>query len=184
MSGTQDDFSAEDKQNTPQPSQVELESNKQTQTKEVEKELSPSQKMDNLLRNNSTGLLKKEIEKLRKEAAKYRISSKNATEEKEVFKQKTEEITKELNALKAKHKELEIIRILDNAGCLKSELVAKEIPNDCEYIKDFVDNYKEKNKFLFKQQKENIGSSFKTSSTKNLTPTQQMDAYIRSALGR
>lgn len=183
MSGTQDNLSAENEQNVPQPNQVELDTLSQ-KPKEVEKELSSSQKMDNLLRNNSSSLLKREIEKLRKEAAKYRISSKSATEEKEIFKQKTEEITKELDALKIKHKELEIMRTLDKAGCIKSELVAKDIPIDCENLEDFVDSYKKENKFLFKQQKENIGSSFKTPTTKNLTPTQQMDAYIRAALGR
>ena len=183
MSGTQENLSAENKQNISQPNQVELDSISQNQ-KETENELSPTQKMDNLLRRNSTSLLKREIEKLRKEAAKYRVSSKNEFEEKELFKQKNAEITKELDALKLKHRELEIIRTLDNAGCLKSELVARDIPHDCENLKDFINNYKEENKFLFKQHKENIGSSFKTSTTKNLSPTQQMDAYIRAALGR
>ncbi len=184
MSGTQDKFSAENTQNISQQNQVELDTTIKTQELEVEKEQSASQKMDNLLRNNSPNLLKREIEKLRKEAAKYRISSKNEYEEKELFKQKNEEISKELAALKIKHKELEIMRTLDNAGCLKSELVAKDIPFDCENLKDFVDKYKDENQFLFRHQKENISSSFKTSTSKNLTPTQQMDAYIRAALGR
>lgn len=58
------------------------------------KELTPSQKMDALLRGNSTGQMKREIEKLRKEAAKYRTSSKAETQQKLEIKAKADENSK------------------------------------------------------------------------------------------
>ena len=76
------------------------------------------------------------------------------------------------------------MRALDKAGCIKSDLVAKDIPTDCENLDEFIKNYKEENKFLFTATKKTIGSSFKTSAVKNLSPAQQMDAFIRAAAGR
>jgi len=51
-------------------------------------------------------------------------------------------------------------------------------------LDEFIEKYKEENSFLFKSPKQNIGSVFKTSGKQNLSPSQQMDAYIRAALGR
>lgn len=151
------------------------------------KVLTPSQKMDALIRGTSAGYMKRELERLRKEAAKYRNSSKIENQAKLELQAKAEEISKELEALKAEHRNLSIIQKLDKAGCIKSELVAKDIPADLSSSDDldkFIQNYKEENKFLFKTPKQNAGGTFKTSGRKNLTPSQQMDAYIRAALGR
>lgn len=149
-----------------------------------EEKLTPAQKMDRLLRGTSTDSMKKEIRKLRDEAAKYRKSSRTIAEEKEAIEQKAKEIEEELKNLKESNRTLSIIRKLDNAGCIKSDLVAKDIPHNCEDIDAFIANYKEENGFLFKTPKQNFGTNFKPSSSKNLSASQKMDAYIRAALGR
>ena len=106
MSGTQDlNSTAQITVNTAQDGQSGIGSDFQTpapeaEVEENEKELTPSQKMDALLRGNSTGQMKREIEKLRKEAAKYRTSSKAETQQKLEIKAKADEIQKELDALK------------------------------------------------------------------------------------
>lgn len=153
-----------------------------------EKALTPSQKMDRLIRGSSSGYMKKELEKLRKEAAKYRSSSKEEEAQKLEIQAKAAQIQQELDSLKLEHRTLSIMRKLDKAGCVKSELVAKDIPADLdvkEGLDSFIEKYKEQNAFLFKQPKAGtIGGTFKASGAKNLTPSQQMDAYIRAALGR
>lgn len=159
----------------------------ETEKGEVEKTLTPSQKMDELIRGTSSANMKKEIEKLRKEAAKYRNSSKSEAEQKLLLQAKAQEIQQELEALRKENRNLSVIQKLDKAGCIKSELVAKDIPDNLETADDldnFIKAYKEKNKFLFNAPKQNVGSSFKASGVKNLTPSQRMDAYIRAALGR
>lgn len=159
----------------------------ETEKTEVEKALTPSQKMDELIRGTSSANMKKEIEKLRKEAAKYRNSSKSEAEQKLLLQAKAQEIQQELDALRKENRNLSVIQKLDKAGCIKSELVAKDIPDNLETAEDldnFIKAYKEKNKFLFNAPKQNVGSSFKASGVKNLTPSQRMDAYIRAALGR
>ena len=126
-------------------------------------------------------------EKYRKEIIYRRNSSRIENRAKLELQAKAEEISKELEALKAEHRNLSIIQKLDKAGCIKSELVAKDIPADLSSSDDldkFIQNYKEENTFLFKTPKQNAGGTFKTSGRKNLTPSQQMDAYIRAALGR
>lgn len=157
-------------------------------TEDNQAELMPSETMDRLIRGNSAGFMKKEIEKLRKEAAKYRSSSKAQEAQKLEIEQKALEIQTELDSLKSEHRNLSIIRKLDKAGCIKSELVAKDIPADLdlsEGLDGFIKDYKEQNEFLFKTPKQStIGGTFKASGAKNLTPSQQMDAYIRAALGR
>lgn len=193
MSGTQDfDLSAQNLKDNAQAGQSGIdpkstETVQEAEIEENEEELTPSQKMDALIRGTSAGNMKREIEKLRKEAAKYRTSSKVEAEQKLEIQAKAQEIQKELDALKAEHRNLSIIQKLDKAGCIKSELVAKDIPSDLssgEDLNKFIENYKEQNKFLFKAPKQNAGGTFKTSGKKNLTPSQQMDAYIRAALGR
>ena len=149
-----------------------------------EDKLSPSQKMDRLLRGTSSVQMKKEIEKLRKEAAKYRNFSRSEALQRIAIQKKSEEIQKELDSLKTTNENLKIMRALDKAGCIKSELAAKEIPHDCEDLDAFIEKYKEENNFLFSTPSKNIGSKFKASGKKILTPAQKMDAYIRAALGR
>lgn len=153
-----------------------------------EKKLTPSERMDRLIRGSSSGYIKKELEKLRKEAAKYRNFAKEEESQKLELQEKAFKIQNELNSLKTEHRKLSIMRKLDNSGCIKSELVTKDIPADLDITKDldsFIEKYKEENEFLFKQQKaSSIGGTFKTSCAKNLSPSQKMDAYIRAALGR
>ena len=193
MSGTQDEiFAAKNPQEILQPVQAGSEHIIQESAQEAEnlqeKELTPAQKMDLLLRGHSPAQMKKEIEKLRKEAAKYRTSSKKEEEQKLALQTRAQEIQNELDALKQEHKNLTVIRKLDRAGCIKSELVAKDIPDNLESSEEldkFIEQYKEENGFLFQESKNNnLGGTFKTCTTKVLTPSQQMDAYIRAALGR
>lgn len=196
MSGTQDTNSpAQNSLNNTQEVQPGA-GHINTETQEVstlldtdsENKLTPSEKMDRLIRGSSSGYMKKELEKLRKEAAKYRNSSKEEESKKLEIQEKAAQIQQELDSLKLEHRTLSIMRKLDRAGCIKSELVAKDIPADLdlrEGLDSFIEEYKEQNGFLFKQQKvSTIGGTFKASGAKNLTPSQQMDAYIRAALGR
>lgn len=192
MSGTQDEiFAAKNPQEILQPVQAGSEQIIKESAQEAEnlqeKELTPAQKMDLLLRGHSPAQMKKEIEKLRKEAAKYRTSSKKEEEQKLALQTRAQEIQNELDALKQEHKNLTVIRKLDRAGCIKSELVAKDIPDNLESSEEldkFIEQYKEENGFLFQASKNNnLGGTFKTCTTKVLTPSQQMDAYIRAALG-
>jgi ABC-type proline/glycine betaine transport system ATPase subunit len=72
MSGTQDEnFAVKNSEELTQSVQVGLEENANESAQEVESDeqekLSPSQKMDELIRGSSKGFMKKEIEKLRKE---------------------------------------------------------------------------------------------------------------------
>lgn len=193
MSGTQDTNLSAQILNESQTVQSGTEQHQTTAqeadyTEDNQTELSPSETMDRLIRGNSAGFMKKEIEKLRKEAAKYRSSSKAQEAQKLEIEQKALEIQTELDSLKNEHRNLSIIRKLDKAGCIKSELVAKDIPADLdlsEGLDGFIKDYKEQNEFLFKAPKQStIGGTFKASGAKNLTPSQQMDAYIRAALGR
>ena len=197
MSGTQEEnlsaknaqFSTTEKPESLKQSGIEKEDSDSQKVSELEshelgKKLSPSQKMDMLLRGSNTEVMKKEIEKLRKEAAKYRVASKTEESQKLAITQKAKEIQKELEELRTNNRNLIIMRKLDKAGCIKSELVAKDIPQDCENLDSFIEKYKEENKFLFKTPKQNIGGTFKSSGRKNLSPSQRMDAYIRAALGR
>lgn len=161
----------------------------QTQTgaeKTGERELTSSEKMNEMIRSSSPKHIHREMQRLRDESAKNRKTLKTEAEEKLNLQAKAEEIQAELTALKATHRSLNIMRLLDKAGCIKSELVAKDIPEDCKDFEEFIENYKKENGFLFQslQQKQNRGGSYKPSTTVNLTPSQQMDAYIRQALGR
>lgn len=186
MSGTQDEsFDVQNSEQNEQNTSQNLQSGTEATQKELQQEkLTPAQKMDRLLRSSNTNSMKKEIEKLRKESAKYRTASKQEAEQRAVLEEKAKEIQKELDALKISHRSLKIMRALDKAGCIKSELVAKDIPQDCEDLEQFIEEYKVQNDFLFKEKKQSYGGSFKPAAAKNLTPSQQMDAYIRAALGR
>ena len=183
MSGTQENILAAENTEQSQPTNQSGIDESQ-QSFEENAAIPPAEKMDMLLRGNSPNYLKREIEKLRKEAAKYRISSRAESEQRVLYQKKSEEIESELQTLKKSHYNLKVMRALDKAGCIKSELVAKDMPDNCEDLDKFIETYKEENKFLFKAPKQNIGTSFKSSGAKNLTSAQKMDAYIRAALGR
>ncbi|MBS4760298.1 MAG: hypothetical protein KHX03_06335 [Clostridium sp.] len=182
MSGTQDETFGVENSGLQEDFTPNLQSG--TEEEQTQEKLSPAQKMDRLLRSSNPNSMKKEIEKLRKESAKYRTASRNEAEQRAALEEKAHEIQKELDALRISNRSLKVLRALDKAGCIKSELVAKDIPSDCENLEEFIEEYKAMNDFLFKEKKQSYGGIFKPSSTKNLTPSQQMDAYIRAALGR
>lgn len=144
----------------------------------------PAQKMDRLLRAGGSSGMKREIERLKAEAARNRVSAKEALEAKAQVEAKAEEIRNELNALKVAHRNEVIMRKLDAAGCLKSSLAVKDVPLECEDIDEFIEQYRAENSFLFSSKRSSHGGIFKPSKTKVLSPSQQMDRIIRAALGR
>jgi len=130
MSGTQDaNFAVQNFEEITQQVQAGLEQNldETAQVAETEEQeiLSPSQKMDELIRGSSKGFMKKEIEKLRKEAAKYRSSTRAETEQKLEFQAKAETYEKELDVLKKEYRNLALIQKLDKAGCIKVSLLQR-----------------------------------------------------------
>lgn len=126
--------------------------------------------------------LKQEIQKLKTEAQKYKTEAQSAFEEK----QNTEV---ELNKLKDEYvkqqKENRLAKsqaLLDKAGCIKSDLVAGIIPDGCEDVEVWIDNYKKDNEILFKR--ENHGGNYKPSAVNNITPSAMMNNFIRNAAHR
>lgn len=185
MSGTQDAISAEIFSQSEQAAEKPAENAAEAKENEgAKKELTPSEKMDVLLRGATPKGMRREIEKLRKESAKYRISAREEAAQRSALQEKADAIQKELDNLKESNRNLKIMRALDNAGCLKSELVAKDIPADCADFEEFIENYKNENGFLFGIKKQSHGGNFKPQNSQNLTPSQRMDNYIRKALRR
>jgi len=125
-----------------------------------------------------------DIAKLHKECAKYRLALKNSNQEKLSIQQQFDDVRKELESVKIRNFEQLALLKLDNYGCLRSALVIKDIPQNCENLDDFIENYKQNNPFLFKKQKSKHGFSFKCGKNANYTPSQKMNNYIRSAIGR
>lgn len=128
--------------------------------------------------------LKKEIAELRKEAAKYRNSAKATSTEKQTVEEQLRVIQEKLQETEKENKRVKVESLLDKSGCIKSDLVAKVIPNDCEDISAWIEDFKKNNAILFKTEKQNKGGGYKPTANNNLTPSQQMDYYIRSAMGR
>ena len=76
MSGTQDNIlSAQNQNDLEQASQTGFDESQCENDFSQKESKTAAEKMDLLLRGNSSLYLKKEIEKLRKEAAKFRLSS-------------------------------------------------------------------------------------------------------------
>ena len=132
--------------------------------------------------NKEIQSLKEQISELRKEAAKYRTSAKTTATEKQTVEEQLKALQEEFAKTKKENTLVKRQSLLDKAGCIKSDLVVNVIPDDCDDVQDWIDNYKKENEILFK--KENHGGSYKPSSTTNLTPSQMMDNYIRAAAGR
>lgn len=128
--------------------------------------------------------LKAQIAELRKEAASYRVSAKNSANEKQTVEEQLKLLQEEFKRTKEENRTVRLQSMLDKAGCIKSELVLKDIPADCEDPKAWIEKYKQDNAFLFKQESSNHGGAHKPQGAKNLTPSQQMDNFIRTALGR
>ena len=146
--------------------------------------LSPSQKMERLLREGRPQSMKKQIEKLREEASKNRVAAKEALDAKAALEAQAEEIRTELEALKRAHRAEVIMRKFDAAGCVKSSLALKDVPEDCEDLDGFVEAYRAENPFLFNKTKTKHGGFFKPQKTRILSASQEMDRAIRTALGR
>lgn len=128
--------------------------------------------------------LKEQIAELRKEAAKNRVNAKKSETEKLTVEEQLKSLQEDFAKAKTENKNVKLQAMLDKAGCIISKLVLKDMPNDLENPQEWIDKYKEENPFLFKTDSQNHGGSHKPSGNKQLTPSQQMDAYIRAALGR
>lgn len=128
--------------------------------------------------------LKDKISDLRREAAKYRINAKNFSAEKQTAQDELKSVKDELCSLKKENMLIKRQMFLDKAGCIKSDLVANIIPDDCEDIQLWIDEYKRDNGVLFKEFSENHGGNFKPSIINNLSPSELMNTFIRQAAGR
>lgn len=134
--------------------------------------------------NKKSEISKNEIAKLHRECAKYRTALNTTNDEKANLQKQFDELKIELEKIVNVKKEQEILFKLEKAGCLKPKLVLSEIPADCEDLDGFIKNYKNENQFLFERKKQKHGFSFRGSRSSNYTTSQQMNNYIRSALGR
>lgn len=134
--------------------------------------------------NKKSEISKNEIAKLHRECAKYRTALNTTNDEKANLQKQFDELKIELEKIVNVKKEQEILFKLEKAGCLKPNLVLSEIPADCEDLDGFIKNYKNENLFLFERKKQKHGFSFRGSKSSNYTTSQQMNNYIRSALGR
>ena len=95
---------------------------------------------------------------------------------------KLEALQKEIADLKAENRKIKASAALDKSGCIKTDLVIKALPDDCEDIQAWIDNYKEENEFLFKEQKPIHGGSYKPTQSANLSATEIMNNYIRGIM--
>lgn len=125
-----------------------------------------------------------EIAKLHRECAKYRNALKASIEEKDFACKKFDDIKSELDSVYKQKREQDILFKLEKSGCLKPSLVLKDIPSDCPDLDEFLSIYQKENPFLFKSNKVKHGYAFRGCRASNYTPSQQMNNYIRSALGR
>lgn len=126
--------------------------------------------------------LKEQISELRKEAAKYRTSARTAASEKQSAQEQLKNLYDELEKTKKENTLVKRQSLLDKAGCIKSELVVNVIPDDCEDVQGWIENYRKENTELFKLS--NHGGFFKPANANNMTPSQLMNSYIRGYLGR
>lgn len=125
-----------------------------------------------------------EVAKLHRECAKYRTALNASNEEKTALQKDFDEAKNEIENLTKQKKESEILYKLEKIGCLKPMLVLSDIPADCEDIDGFLEFYKNENRFLFSSEKNRHGFAFRGGKASNYTTSQQMNNYIRSALGR
>lgn len=125
-----------------------------------------------------------EVAKLHRECAKYRTALNASNEEKTALQKDFDDARNEIQILTQQKKESEILYKLEKIGCLKPMLVLSDIPADCEDIDGFLNVYKNENRFLFSREKNRHGFAFRGGKASNYTTSQQMNNYIRSALGR
>ena len=125
-----------------------------------------------------------EVAKLHRECAKYRTALNASNEEKTTLQKNFDEAKCQIENLTKQKNEGEILHKLEKIGCLKPNLVLSEIPAECEDLDGFLKVYKNENPFLFKSEKTRHGFAFRGGRASNYTTSQQMNNYIRSALGR
>ena len=134
--------------------------------------------------SNEIAELKAQIAELRRESAKYRTTAKNSETEKQTIEEQLKALKEDFIKSQKENKKIKLQSMLDKAGCVKSELVIKDMPEDLENPEEWIEKYKEQNGFLFQSESKNHGGNHKPQGNKTLTPSQKMDAYIRAALGR
>ena len=118
---------------------------------------------------NKAEILNQKLRNVSQKNVSPNLQEENETE---ILKKKVEDLMKE-------NRKIKTLSSLNKFGCLKSELVAKEIPSDCENIDEWVQNYKNENEFLFSLPPESHGGNFKPSRSNNLSPTELMNNFIR-----
>lgn len=127
--------------------------------------------------------LKAEIADLRKEAASYRTKAKDTAKGKETVEEQLKALQDEFAKTKRENRLVKNQSLLDKAGCIKSDLVASVIPDDCDDVQKWIEDYKKDNEILFKSAT-NHGGSFKPSTSSNLDPHNVMNNFIRTKSGR
>jgi len=125
-----------------------------------------------------------QIAKLHRECAKYRTALNTSNSEKAELQKLFDDLKADYALLSKQNNDQNIIRKLERAGCLKPALVLKDIPEDCQNTDEFLEEYQALNPFLFQKPKTRHGFSFKGGKASNYTASQQMNNYIRSAIGR
>ena len=124
--------------------------------------------------------LKEQIADLRKEAASYRTKAKDKASVEEQLKALQDEFAK----TKRENRLVKNQALLDKAGCIKSDLVASVIPDDCDNVQEWIDNYKKDNEILFKAATNNHGGNYKPATSNNQNPNEVVNDFIRARAGR
>ena len=88
-------------------------------------------------------------------------------------------LQKEIEQLKEENFNVKTISSLERAGCLKPELVLKSVPRDCENLTEWIDNFKAENDILFVSPDSSCGGGYKPTVSKNLSPNEIMNNFIR-----
>ena len=127
--------------------------------------------------------LKAEIADLRKEAASYRTKAKDTAKGKETVEEQLKALQDEFAKTKRENRLVKNQSLLDKAGCIKSDLVATAIPDDCEDVSKWIEDYKKENEILFKAATQNHGGNFKPSNGTNVNPHDAINNFIRSKHG-
>lgn len=124
--------------------------------------------------------LKEQIADLRKEAASYRTKAKG----KETVEEQLKALQDEFAKTKRENRLVKNQSLLDKAGCIKSDLVASVIPDDCDNVQEWIDNYKKENEVLFKAASSNHGGNYKPANSNNVSPNEVVNQFIRLKSGR
>lgn len=128
--------------------------------------------------------LKAEIADLRKEAASYRTKAKDTAKGKETVEEQLKALQDEFAKTKRENRIVKNQSLLDKAGCIKSDLVATAIPDDCDDVQKWIEDYKKENEVLFKAATNNHGGNYKPSTSNNVNPHDAMNNFIRTQSGR